>query len=547
MPETNQEGEGLDKFLNRIGSAIRTQLPGSYWVRAEVLKADLSKRNHLSLELVSYDGTQDSKARAVIWSSNLRIVSEFEKSTGHKIKPGLKILFECSVQFRTDFGLSLIVHAIDSRFTLGDMEAKLQAIRNRLYELNEFELNKRLQIPTDYTRVAVISPQGAAGLGDFKSVAERLDKFQLCTFDYYSALFQGPETVNSIVAAISQAVKKHQEIRCYDAIAIVRGGGDKAGLYELNDIRIARCVCRSPIPVLVGIGHERDTTILDELANSRCPTPSIVATTIQERVIGNARNGKFAYQNLQQSCQSHLANSKFAIKDYKQSVETGATQALTNWKALLTDKYGSILREPKSLLQRARHQSTLLNAQISHHSLESVNNSKRLIENLSQSISNNARAMNSKGRQLVTEYQTAIFSSSKYALFKNAADLNKKLQTINSSAKHRTKLLESELDHLQHSIITQSKHRITESKRRVIDADLHIRTTSKHMIEQEKSKLRLSIERVLNLDPNKVLERGFALIKRNDNRIITSASDTTNEETVRLVFKDGETKAKIME
>src|SRR5690606_10875306 len=137
------------------------------------------------------------------------------------------------------------------------------------------EMNRLLPPPREFTRVAVISPADAAGLGDFRSEADRLQSYGLCDFHYFHALFQGAGAEDSLVSTIAKLFEQQKSRPLYDALVIIRGGGDKAGIYDVNKVRIARCVCRFPIPVLVGIGHERDTTILDEVANSRFATPSL--------------------------------------------------------------------------------------------------------------------------------------------------------------------------------------------------------------------------------------------------------------------------------
>lgn len=540
------EGETLDVFLNRVGRAIRSQLPGIYWVRAEILKADIKTKKHSYLELAAYDGTQDAKARAWIWATNSQIITQFEQETGTTLKAGLKILFQCSVQFKPEFGLSLQIHQIDSRFTLGDMEAKLQVIRNRLISLNEIDNNKKLQSPHDFTRVAVISPAEAAGLGDFKTISERLIHHDLCKFDFYPALFQGPQAVESFVEATTSAVKAHQSGIKYDALVIVRGGGDKAGLYQLNDIKIARCICRSPIPVMVGVGHERDNTIIDELANVRFATPSLVASSIQEKIVSNARNSRFEFESILRNCLSILAHAKQEINDFKNGAYKNAQRSLSNSKEKTTEYKQMIQHAPIAGLQRARHATNNINTQIQYAYRDRVSNARIESQKLIQSISSQSKLQMNNNRHLVMEYRRDVTATSKINLANIKSGVFRAKNGLDGSIKlimHSSKI--SLLDYHKELLATAQS---ATSKQRYILRELNYKITNQSIktLEKLKAEVKSLIERVLILDPKKVLDRGYVLVKDTNNKsIITSALSTHASQKITLEFKDGSIKAKI--
>ena len=197
------------------------------------------------------------------------------------------MLVKVKADFHPVHGFDLIVEDIDPSFTLGDLLAKLGAIREALRAEDIYDSNKRLPRPEEFVRVAVICPATSAGQGDFRSEADRLQQAGLCDFDYFTATFQGGDASQSIRDAVRAAYDAHK-VRPYDALAIIRGGGSVTDLAWLNDLKLARWVCRVPIPVLTGIGHERDSTILDEVAHRRFDTPSKVALHIAHAIRDDA-------------------------------------------------------------------------------------------------------------------------------------------------------------------------------------------------------------------------------------------------------------------
>ncbi len=283
-----EKGVTLFSVMSMVKSAITNAFPVSIWVKAEVVSVTGS--NHTYIELSDYDvsGQEKSKARGTIWASNKSMITKWESETGIKLGSGVKVLISVIPEFSEKFGLSLKILKIDSQFTVGDMELKLNKIRDQLIREGCFSSNKSMSSPKEYTNVAVIAPDGAAGLGDFMSQAEGLIRHKICNFDIYHATFQGDKARMSIKSAFMLIDDKINNGLKYDAIVFIRGGGDKSGLNALNEYDIAKSICMSRIPVLVGIGHERDNTIVDELANIRFATPSLVISGIIGTITHNA-------------------------------------------------------------------------------------------------------------------------------------------------------------------------------------------------------------------------------------------------------------------
>jgi exodeoxyribonuclease VII large subunit len=265
-----RRGMKLSELLAGVSQAVALAFKVGAWTMVEVLDTRL-RGGHVYIEVSERDadGVVLAKANAVIWASTAnRILPEFERATGAKIGPGIKLLVRARPVFKAQFGFSLEIDAIDPDYTLGDLEARKREIRARLQREGLFDANRNLPAPWDFNAVIVVAPQGAAGLGDFSAEAERLEKFGVCRFTYVYSRFQGEgaaaEIRSALLGAMAAWVKSRKPLP--DAVAIIRGGGAVNDLAWLNDYDLARCICELEVPVLTGIGHERDSTVIDEVA-----------------------------------------------------------------------------------------------------------------------------------------------------------------------------------------------------------------------------------------------------------------------------------------
>ncbi|WP_069472408.1 exodeoxyribonuclease VII large subunit [Candidatus Marithrix sp. Canyon 246] len=304
----NDQPFSLYDLMLSVQSTVNTQLNDRYWVRAELVS--VSHHVHLYMELSDHDneGQELAKVRAILWNHRAKeLLKRFETQTGMPFKAGMKLLLQVRVEFHTRYGFSLDVIDIDPNFTIGEMAAKLNRIRMRLQEEKLYDCNQTIKTPIEFCKVAVIAPPQAAGLGDFKSQAKGLA--DLCEFHYYNASFQGQQMLTEITAAFELIKQDHKE-KQFDAVVMIRGGGAKADLFQLNEYEIAKAICTAPLAVIVGIGHERDQTLLDEVANKTCHTPSLVITYIASRIIQNAQNAKQDWQMLNKLVSEQLYRAK---------------------------------------------------------------------------------------------------------------------------------------------------------------------------------------------------------------------------------------------
>lgn len=261
-----------------VRDAIRDQLPDSYWIRVETSDVRPNRNGHCYLEFIEKDSIKQSivaKARGMIWSNIFQMLAPyFEQETGQPFTSGINVLVRVTVEFHELYGYSLSVVDIDPSFTLGEIARQRQLILKKLEEEGILTLNKELSFPEPANRIAVISSSTAAGYEDF---CDQLLKNQSGLVFYtklFPAIMQGDRSEASIIAALE---KIYQNQHHFDAVAIIRGGGATSDLSCFDSYPVAAHVAQFPLPVVSGIGHERDVTVLDAVAHTRAKTPTAVA------------------------------------------------------------------------------------------------------------------------------------------------------------------------------------------------------------------------------------------------------------------------------
>ncbi len=321
---TLRRGIPLSQLLNSVGAAVARAFEGGVWTLVEVNEAT-ARNGHVYLELSERDsaGQPIARVRAMIWANTAaRILPDFEQATGAVIGAGIKLLVHARPVFKAQYGFSLEIDAIDPDYTLGDLEARKKEIRERLHREGVFDRNRSLAPAWDFRVVLVIAPREAAGLGDFQKEAKRLARFGVCRFVYAHSRFQGEGAAGEIAAAALQALRDMQEPP--DAIALIRGGGAVNDLAWLNDYLLARFICDQEIPVLTGIGHERDSTLADEVAHTRFDTPSKVVAGIEQQILRRAREASSAWQAIASESAQAARAARLAIERRQSTVTADA-------------------------------------------------------------------------------------------------------------------------------------------------------------------------------------------------------------------------------
>jgi exodeoxyribonuclease VII large subunit len=276
----------LSALLAQVKDALAEQLPGQYWIIGEILELHENRNGHCYLELIEKHPDNDSllaRARATIWASRYSLLRPyFESSTNTRLKSGIKLLCRVSVEFHAQYGFSLNITDIDPAYTLGDLARKKQEVISRLRKEGVFDMNRELPFPEVPQSIAVISSETAAGFGDFmETLNSNTHGFQFST-RLYPAIMQGDGAPRSIMAALDHI---HESEGSFDCVAIIRGGGSKADLESFNDYDLAYFVTQFPLPVISGIGHERDESVTDMVAAYALKTPTAVAEFLVDQLL----------------------------------------------------------------------------------------------------------------------------------------------------------------------------------------------------------------------------------------------------------------------
>lgn len=272
----------LYELNHLVRLAAESTLPDDYWIVAELSSVSPRANGHCYLEFVEKDQQSNAlvaKAHGCIWRNNYQmLVPYFEQTTGQRFAAGLKVLVQVRVSFHELYGYSLVVTDIDPTYTLGDVAERRRKIIKQLTNDGVVELNKQLPLPRPLMRLAVISSSTAAGYGDFSKQLEQ-SGFVFAT-KLFPATMQGDRVEASIIAALDAIAEEQAH---WDAVVIIRGGGAVSDLNGFDTYELAANVAQFPLPVLTGIGHERDDTVIDLVANLRFKTPTAVAAFLIEK------------------------------------------------------------------------------------------------------------------------------------------------------------------------------------------------------------------------------------------------------------------------
>ena len=268
-----------------VRDVISMSLPDSYWVEAELSEAREGYGGHCYMELIQKDefsNTPVAKAHASCWRNRWMLIKpHFERVTGQRIHAGMKVLLKVHAQFHENYGFSWIVDDIDPNYTMGDMARKRMEIINTLKEQGVFELQKELRLPMFCQRIAVISSATAAGYGDFCNQLADNDyglQFKTCL---YPATMQGEGVEQSVIAALDCINEEYEQ---WDCVVIIRGGGATSDLSGFDTLALAENVANFPLPIITGIGHERDESVLDMISFQRVKTPTAAAAFLVQHL-----------------------------------------------------------------------------------------------------------------------------------------------------------------------------------------------------------------------------------------------------------------------
>ena len=271
----------LYDLLRMVRGTLESRFSEPQWVSAEISELKLNRSGHCYLNLVEKgdsDGKPRAEARAVIWRTAYNsIATMFQSATGTPLASGIGVLVRVVVTYHEVYGFSLQIIDLDPSYTLGEVERRRRQTIARLEADGVWDLNHELRLPRPTLRIAIVSSATAAGLQDFMRELRRSPyRFSTTLFE---SLMQGDAAEQSIVDALT-AIAAQEEM--FDVVVIIRGGGSKSDLALFDSYRIASHVAQFPLPILTGIGHDKDTSVVDMVAHMQCKTPTAVATTLVE-------------------------------------------------------------------------------------------------------------------------------------------------------------------------------------------------------------------------------------------------------------------------
>lgn len=316
-----------------VREAIEAELPNEYWVETELSECRES-RGHCYMELVEKDensNTPIAKASAKCWKQTWAMVQPyFERTTGQPLRAGMKVLLKVYPQFHEAYGFSWIVTDIDPTYTLGDMAQRRQQIIQKLKEEGVFDLQRELMIPRFCQRIAVVSAATAAGYGDFCRQLMENDYGLAFYPTLFPAIMQGEQVEQSVIAALNQI---NSQIEHFDVVVIIRGGGSTSDMSGFDTLPLAENVANFPLPIITGIGHDRDECVLDMVSNTRVKTPTAAAAFLI----------------------AHLADTLQHVNEVQQRIVYMFSMVKTNLENQLERRYERLCQAVRQRIIQERH------------------------------------------------------------------------------------------------------------------------------------------------------------------------------------------------
>lgn len=354
-----------------VRRGIEHSLPEAYWVQAELSDVRGNSSGHCYLEFVQKDPRSNSliaKARGVVWSNVFRLLKPyFEEATGQAFASGIKVLVQVTVSFHELYGYSLTVQDIDPTYTLGDMARRRREILNQLEEEGVLTLNKELEFPRLPQRIAVISSPTAAGYGDFCHQLQHNPRGFYFRTELFPALMQGDRVEESVLSALDRVNARLEE---FDAVVIIRGGGATSDLSGFDTYLLAAACAQFPLPIITGIGHERDDTVLDSVAHTRVKTPTAAAEFLIACMDDAADELESLAAHLYEGVRSRLQQEQQKLSAYKNRIPAAAYRRLSDAKLSLLRARKDVAQAVTASLTRHRHRLELLQQRLADVSPE---------------------------------------------------------------------------------------------------------------------------------------------------------------------------------
>ena len=356
-----EQALSLYELNGLVKRTIRDRMSETYWVQAELSDVRSNYSGHCYLEFIQKDASGNNliaKARGTIWSNIYKMLKPyFEQETGQAFASGIKVSVRVSVDFHELYGYSLTVLDIDPTYTVGDMERKRREILRLLEEEGVIDLNKELEMPVLPQRIAVISSATAAGYGDFCNQLSNNPRGYGFYTELFPAIMQGERVEESIIAALDAI---YARLEAFDVVVIIRGGGATSDLSGFDTYELAANCAQFPLPIITGIGHERDDTVIDLIAHTRVKTPTAAAAFLiacMDQVADRLDNLSF---RLQQGVRNRLLWEHRRIEGLKQRIPSSAYKRISDAKYGLLAANRDLQMATRQFLSMKKHRLELL-------------------------------------------------------------------------------------------------------------------------------------------------------------------------------------------
>ena len=356
-----EQALSLYELNGLVKRTIRDRMSETYWVQAELSDVRSNYSGHCYLEFIQKDASGNNliaKARGTIWSNIYKMLKPyFEQETGQAFASGIKVLVRVSVDFHELYGYSLTVLDIDPTYTVGDMERKRREILRLLEEEGVIDLNKELEMPVLPQRIAVISSATAAGYGDFCNQLSNNPRGYGFYTELFPAIMQGERVEESIIAALDAI---YARLEAFDVVVIIRGGGATSDLSGFDTYELAANCAQFPLPIITGIGHERDDTVIDLIVHTRVKTPTAAAAFLvacMDQVADRLDNLSF---RLQQGVRNRLLWEHRRIEGLKQRIPSSAYKRISDAKYGLLAANRDLQMASRQFLSMKKHRLELL-------------------------------------------------------------------------------------------------------------------------------------------------------------------------------------------
>lgn len=395
----------LSELQTRIEHSLKQSLPKSLWVIAEINEISVNFKGHCYLELIekNENTTQiTAKQRATIWSYSYNIInSYFKAETGVPLQTGLKVLVQCSVEFHTLYGMSLNITNIDPVYTLGEEEKQRREIIERLQAEGVIDMNKSLELPTLLQRIAIISSETAAGYQDFMHTLQN-NRLQIqFSTTLFNAAMQGTEVEQSVVAALERIFEQEQN---FDAVVIIRGGGAKTDLRWFDNYSIATHIAQFPLPVITGIGHDKDTSIADMVAHTALKTPTAVAEFLIDHMNTVQQQWQELSQRLSTACAGIVEKQRSALTEYTKQLEIHGKHRIETETLRLQFAENQLEKSKRTVLTQSLQQIEQHQKQLKITAQRFLDTQKQILQLCEAKIAaNNIDVIFAKGFTLTTD------------------------------------------------------------------------------------------------------------------------------------------------